>query len=53
MCFKPDVEDCIRTTTDMFITGVQPVRVVPGSDRKIEDGKLNLQVYRITSIQAQ
>jgi hypothetical protein len=52
VCFKPDVEDCIRTT-DMFITGAQPVRVVPGSIRKIDDGKLSLLVYRITSIQPQ
>lgn len=48
VCFQSEVDDCIRTT-DFFITGEQPVKLVPGSLRKVTEGGRSLLVYQITS----
>jgi hypothetical protein len=48
VCFQSDVGDCVRTT-NFFITGAQPVRLVPDTLKRVTAGGHELLVYKVTA----
>ncbi|MEE5088831.1 hypothetical protein V2H26_01785 [Xanthomonas euvesicatoria] len=48
LCFQDNVDDCIRTT-NMFVTGEEPVRYLPKTVRAVDIAGRKGLVYKITS----
>ncbi|MCC5067950.1 hypothetical protein VDQ94_02270 [Xanthomonas campestris pv. campestris] len=48
LCFQDNVDDCIRTT-NMFVTGEEPVRYLPKTVRPVDLAGRKGLIYRITS----